>query len=261
MRGFVKTTVVFFFYLIDRLRRGGVRDYLPTVLMYHSVEESEWKYSVTPDDFRWQIEHLVEHYTVVPLSDIVAFLQGEKTLPLNAIAITIDDGYEDTYTTVFPLLKKHHIPATVFLTTNLEKKEKLGMLPRITWEQCKEMHDSGLVTFEVHGREHHNLKALADDALAVEVLGCRDDIREHLGYTPRYIAYASGHKDERVLSFVRNNGFVGGFSINEGHVSLDDGLFAIRRTQVDGTMGLRLFTMRLTGAIDLNRRFVDWIRR
>jgi len=33
------------------------------------------------------------------------------------LSLTIDDGWKNTYTEAFPLLKKYHVPATVFLTT------------------------------------------------------------------------------------------------------------------------------------------------
>ncbi|MEX0933935.1 MAG: polysaccharide deacetylase family protein [Candidatus Paceibacterota bacterium] len=260
MRNTFKTALLIFSFLLSQTQKRKLH---VSVLMYHGVEDSGWKYSVRADDFKKQLRYIVEHYEVVPLRDIVAYVREKKELPGNAVALTFDDGYEDFYTNVFPQLRIHNVPATVFLTTNLEKKTKLGNLPRLTWRECKEMYESGLVSFEVHGREHLNLKEISDDdeKIKSEILGCAKDIETNIGAKPRYIAYASGHKNQKVINFVRNNGFEAGFSINEGLIRKVDDSYIIRRTQVDGTMNFLLFKLRLTPAIEYNRRFVDSVRR
>lgn len=264
MRNFFKTVAYSIFYILDaffsvwRKGRGNV-----SVLMYHSVEKSDWKYSVSPPLFEQQMEYLAKNFSIVPLADVVSYAKGEKKLSGESVAITIDDGYEDTYTTVFPVIKKLKIPVTVFLTTNLGTSSKLGNLPRVNWAQVAEMGKSGLVSFEVHGHTHANLATLSanEQSLKEEVIQCADEIEKHVGKRPMTIAYASGHKNPKVIEFLKKNGFVAGFTINEGFISPGDDLFRLNRTQIDGTMNFTLFKMRLTGAVELNRRFVDMIRK
>lgn len=62
------------------------------------------------------LEYLEERFRVIPLE---AFLDGlgnhAEVKP--ACLITFDDGWKDTYTRAYPLLRKFRMPATVFLAT------------------------------------------------------------------------------------------------------------------------------------------------
>lgn len=254
------------------------------ILMYHSFDETGWKYGVPPKELEKQLAYLASHSTLVSFAEVVAFARdgvtpsphpsphgrgsrsplpmGEGAIPLSfrervgvrgfltnshtPIAITIDDVYEDTYTVLFPLLKKYHAPATLFLTTDLAPRDKLGKLPRPTWAQLKEMQDSGLVTVEVHGRTHVNWPTLeTDEALAGEILGARDDIESHLGYRSRFAAYPAGRRDARIAKYLDAHGFEAAVATTEGVVRMGDAPFALKRVQVDRSMNFTLFRVRL----------------
>lgn len=232
------------------------------VLMYHSVESSGWKYSVSPEMFEKQMMYLKNNYNVIPLNDIVSFVCNGTKIPNLAVAITIDDGYKDTYETVFPILKKYRLPATVFLTSDLREQPKLGSFERLSEKQIQEMHDSGLVSFEVHGREHKNLAKLdvKSEEFKSEVIGCQKDIERMTGYTSRMIAYAAGNRSEEVQQKLKEAGFVAGFGITEGIVKRGDDPLKLRRVQIDNTMPFLLFKLRLTKAIQFYNRIITSLK-
>ena len=91
------------------------------ILMYHNIVEVNGsngnltnQNQVTTTSFRWQLEFLREHYTVVPLVDIVERLKSSRSIERLA-AITFDDGYAGVYANAEPILRAMGLPSTVFL--------------------------------------------------------------------------------------------------------------------------------------------------
>jgi peptidoglycan/xylan/chitin deacetylase (PgdA/CDA1 family) len=73
--------------------------------------------SATPDEFDWQMDYVRTHMTPVSLAEVVDHLDRGVPLPPRAVAVTFDDGFSDTYQHAFPVLRRHGVPATVFVTT------------------------------------------------------------------------------------------------------------------------------------------------
>ncbi|OHA83049.1 MAG: hypothetical protein A2408_02605 [Candidatus Yonathbacteria bacterium RIFOXYC1_FULL_52_10] len=264
LRTYIKTmTTALFAGLGAALRVVGLRSPRVMILMYHSVEDSSWKYGVSPQEFARQMDHLARGgFMVVPLERIVDHARGRATLPDKSIAITFDDGYADLVPVVLPIITRHAFPITVFLTTNMNTHETLGDLPRVTWGDVKTLSVSGLVQIEAHGHDHRNVKTIRNDEqkLTDEIIRCKREIEQHTGSVVRYFAYPAGHRDQKVAAFLAQNGFDGACGITEGLIASGDNPFALKRIQIDRTMSFSLFTMRIAGGIDLYRRSVDFLR-
>lgn len=89
------------------------------VLRYHRVcgsRDEPVPLAVTPEEFDAQLAFLKARCEVVSPRVVAAAVAEERVLPPNAVAITFDDGYEDNFSTAFPLLKKHGLTAGFFLT-------------------------------------------------------------------------------------------------------------------------------------------------
>ncbi len=93
-----------------------------TIVMYHGIIRSplainDWCF-VDENAFRRQIEYLKSHFEIISLSEAVVRLRtGGFKRP--TAAITFDDGYQNNFDVVFPILYEERIPATIFLTTGL----------------------------------------------------------------------------------------------------------------------------------------------
>jgi peptidoglycan/xylan/chitin deacetylase (PgdA/CDA1 family) len=93
------------------------------ILMYHRFTSHEDDQATSMRAFECHLRYLKTHYRLVSLSQIADHLRQGKSLPPRLAAITIDDGYQDTYEIAFPLLHHYNIPATLFVVTDfIERK-------------------------------------------------------------------------------------------------------------------------------------------
>ncbi|MGQ9627153.1 MAG: polysaccharide deacetylase family protein [Anaerolineae bacterium] len=123
--------------MCDRKRRSS-RKPTVTILAYHRIgcPESEGRgldsklLSASPAGFNWQMEYLRSHFEVLSFEDMVdRFRMGQPLAP-NTALVTFDDGYRDNYDLAYPILHRHDLPATIFLTTGL-----IGSKQRMWWDE------------------------------------------------------------------------------------------------------------------------------
>ena len=95
------------------------------ILRYHSVSSAadgthlclDPGLAVLPEHFDRQCAYLRRHYRVISLDEMVDSLQAGRALPPKAVALTFDDGYLDNYTRAFPILRRHGLNATFYVST------------------------------------------------------------------------------------------------------------------------------------------------
>src|SRR4051794_37737322 len=95
-----------------------------TVLSYHraaklgaQTEYDDGVVDVSPEQFERHLVFLKRWCNVVDNDQMLAFARGKK-LPRNPVQITFDDGYLDNHEVVLPLLQRHGLQATFFITTS-----------------------------------------------------------------------------------------------------------------------------------------------
>lgn len=89
------------------------------VLNYHRIQAVVDPFLDSEPDvatFDWQMRLLKQCFNVLPLHEAVQMLATER-MPSRAVAISFDDGYRSIHDLAMPILVKHGLPATVFVTT------------------------------------------------------------------------------------------------------------------------------------------------
>ncbi len=192
------------------------------VICYHSISSNPLKYSpycISTEEFEDDLVYFINKgYSFLKPCEMW-YAEGDKN-----IVITSDDGYEDFYTNVFPLLKKYNVKGAVYVISSMI--DKTGYLK--SW-QIKEMHNSGLVeignhTHIIHRREKgvlenwYNDKRMLNEAF-YDIKRCSDKIEQITGKATESIAYPYGLYTDKLNDTVRNTmGFTTSFSTEHGIV-------------------------------------------
>lgn len=122
------------------------------ILMYHDVSYLGSGYSKTPEIFRAQMQELKDAgFHTIFYSELINYVEYGAPLPDNPIIISIDDGYRTNYTYVFPILKELDMKAEISLIGDAILLADWGM----SWDEVREMSDSGLVSFQPHTKALH----------------------------------------------------------------------------------------------------------
>lgn len=207
------------------------------ILTYHRFnKKSKSRLSIPGQVFEQQMAYLKENgYRVIPLSDLIAFMQFRMALPKKAVVITIDDGYRSVYDTAFPILKKYGFTATLFIYLDF-----IGIPgSSVTWKQLKEMKLSG---FEVgsHTLSHCNLtkkrKNESEETyikrVEKELVLSKQIIDKKLNQNTVAIAFPYGAYNQEVLNICEKAGYKLGLSVKRGGNPFFTNRLTLRRSQL-----------------------------
>lgn len=227
------------------------QQYVVPIIMYHHVDDRAHisKLSVCPESFERQMQFLKERdYNVVKLEEIPDLIRNEK-IPRKTIAITFDDGYEDNYTSAYPVLKKIGLPATIFIIPAL-----IGRDGYLTWDQVIEMSESGVISIGSHTMRHAYLPDLAEQKLDMEISGSRRAIESHIRKEITSFSYPIGAFNKHIKDKVMKAGYTIAVATNPGKDYPRHDLFAMKRVRISRTSdSLVTFWIETSG-------FYTWIK-
>jgi peptidoglycan/xylan/chitin deacetylase (PgdA/CDA1 family) len=164
------------------------------ILTYHSVDATGSVISVSPQMFREQMRWLAESGTrVVPLDEI-------QNTPA-AIALTFDDGFQNFFENVLPVLQEHRFPATVFVVSEYcggsitwpsqPAHPFVPHLPLMSWSELEQASKAG-VRLGAHTATHPFLTRLPEAKVEEELRSSRAAIEDRTGRSVTAFAYPYG---------------------------------------------------------------------
>lgn len=228
-----------------------------SVLTYHSIDKSDSVISLKPEIFLRQMKFLSENgFNVISLKTLREQLVGNEKILSKTIVLTFDDGFENFYTTAFPILNDYNFSATVFLITDfcdennnwLDNSSMLKPDKLMGWREIKELNDNN-IEFASHTKTHPDLTKLSSAEVKRELLESKQTIEERLGTEVLSLAYPYGKFNITVRNIAREY-FKLAFSTNLGKVNLIDDFFALRRLDVYYLKNEYIFRSILSGKFD-----------
>jgi peptidoglycan/xylan/chitin deacetylase (PgdA/CDA1 family) len=217
------------------------------VLAYHrfgpTVADSM---TVTTAVFESQLKWLVANqYTVIPLQTLVDYLRGKGTAPARrSVVITVDDGHSTVYSEMLPLVLKYRVPVTLFIYPSAISNASYAM----TWEQLKELRETGLFDIQSHTFWHPNFnrekRKLSPDnyqkLVDVQLQKSKTVLEKKIGGKVEFLAWPFGIYDEWLGKQAERAVYTAAFTIDRRHAGPSDALMALPRYLMangDGTKG------------------------
>lgn len=180
------------------------------ILLYHHIttgksDRKDFYMCTTTEQFKKQISGLQKlGYTFITYDDLIKYNNNELALPEYVVLITFDDGYLDNYENAFPIIKELNIPVSLFVIDNC-----VGAPDYFTWQQAKEMENSGLVDIYTHGKEHIAYGEESAETVANYISYAHSNLEKELGHTTTKIfAYPYGSCSESSITTLTDMGFI-----------------------------------------------------
>ncbi len=207
------------------------------IIMYHRFGEDNYpSTNIKMEQFETHLSILQKGgYSVWPLPKIVDATKRGAAIPDRTVAITIDDAAASVYQNAWPILRARKIPFTLFVTTDDVDRNNAGYM---TWDQLRELHDSGLVTIGNHTKSHPHLPQLTAQQIAQEIIGAENRMQDELGVRPDLFAYPYGEYSDMVIEAVKQFKFKAAFGQHSGmHEKQTGNIFTWPRFSLNESYG------------------------
>lgn len=193
-----------------------------------------------------QLDYLQQHgYTVIPLQALVDYRLGKAPPPPpRSVVISVDDGHRSVYEVLLPLVRKYHIPVTLFIYPSAISNASYAM----TWDQLRELTATGLFTVQSHTYWHPRFDkekkrldpAAYDKFVATQLVRSKATLEKRLGVHIDVLAWPFGIYDDDLLQRAGRAGYAAAFSIDGRPVDGADNMLALPRfLMTDGMRGRR----------------------
>ena len=175
------------------------------------------------------IKELIKNFDIIDLSSAINLISINYSCVKPKVAITFDDGFEECYNIMLPILEKYNVKAAFFINPKsvdnqnssfiksfFSKNLKVKLQKRImNWDMLREINELGHIVGS-HTYSHANLKGLEKSKLDYEIIDSKNKIEKMLNTNCDFFAFPFGNNnffDDNSLSMVIKNykyGFTSG---------------------------------------------------
>ena len=211
------------------------------VLMYHKIGDDKDNDAVIREDlFREQMKFLKDNgYNPLTMDQLYEYVVNGAAVPEKPVVLTFDDGYADTYSIVYPLMKEYGFAATVFINPG-------DVGTRLTWDQIREMHKNG-ITISNHGFQHIEMGQLSEAKQIENITKAQEALAKEVGIKDNpWFCYPYGDKNEFTDSASKKAGIKMGMAMKSGWAHTGDNPYNILRVWVGNAVDIKHFEERIS---------------
>ena len=211
---------------------------------YHRIAEHEDGLTVRPETFEAHMRWLGAHRSTLPTVDVETAAADAREWPQRAVAVTIDDAWEDVYRNGLGVMCEVGLPVTLYVPSKL-----VGTSEYMSRAQVLECAAAG-ITIGGHTRTHADLRKCDDAGLDRELRGGREDLEDLLGKPVTQFAYPFGHFDARSRAAVVAAGYSSAITTRRGWARPGVDRFTIPRSFIE-EIDLATFVAAVRGGLSV----------
>ena len=205
-------------------------------LMYHRVGEG--KYPST----NVSIEMFKQHLQAIEISGLTFIEPGQfkkqilegKPFSKRYILLTVDDAFKSFYENAWPVLKEKKIPFILFVNT----REITSKHPNyMSWDQIRELRDSGLVTIGGHSWSHEYFINMKLEEVKKDIQQSHDDYQKQLKQIPDLYAHTFGETSSDIIKIIRDFNYKIIFGQHSGVISRNENINYLPRFSLNENYG------------------------
>jgi peptidoglycan/xylan/chitin deacetylase (PgdA/CDA1 family) len=205
------------------------------IITYHYVEvvtdERDFirkNLAILPGTFENQIKELrAKGYEPIFVKEIPDIIKGTLKPEKSPVALTFDDGYEDFYTNVLPIIKRNNVKVTAYIVPNF-----IGHLNYMTKTQLQEVIASGLVEIGSHTNDHADLPNSLDENAKATISNSKTTLENMFNIKVVTFSYPYGFYNEKIAEMVKDAGYTAAVSEVEGTEQSLKNLYYLSRIRV-----------------------------
>jgi hypothetical protein len=156
------------------------------ILNYHKISSGNDAdfLTVTTAQLRQHFDYLNRNgYSTIFLSELVDYVEHKKPLPAKPVMITLDDGYRDNYTSLYPVLKEYNIKANIFLVAGFIQSPDNRHVANNPMGEFMHVHEAlamsnDLVQYGLHTFSHQSYSKLSPAEIAEDVKNTRERLQQ-----------------------------------------------------------------------------------
>jgi peptidoglycan/xylan/chitin deacetylase (PgdA/CDA1 family) len=215
-----------------------------STIFYHRVADhgtNDW--TISQCGFEQHIDYFRKNFDVISLSELQRRCET-KSSHRAAISITFDDGYGENCDYAIPLMLRHKIPCTYFVSLNhvqtgrpFAHDLKVGRPLRInSIAEIRQMSDAG-IDIGLHSRTHIDFdRVTCRKTLKREITDAKAELEDMIGRPIRYFAFPYGLPSQltpQAIEVVYESGMLGFCSAYGAYNLVGQDSFHIRRIHGD----------------------------
>ena len=208
-----------------------------SIIQYQNVSKNPdvHRLWLSIDSFQKQIEYLTANkFQLLSMDDAIYYMERKKTIENGRpISLTFDNGYQDFYENVFPILNQNEYPAAVFISPpKVGKSVTMGttQVDYLSWSTLKELRRNDII-IGAYEDSAWNINAIPEDVVREHIVAYKRILEDKLGEEIRYFGVKEGVPNPAIRHLLRAEGYKA--FLTECPTNRKPDLYAIGRIQVD----------------------------